>query len=429
MNISIFGLGHVGCVTLACLSRNGHRVIGVDISDSKVSQLAAGESPVVEKDIQHIIREEFDRGRITATQDYCQAILETEISIIAVEVPVEATGHANLQQVLKLAATIGRILHAKNEHHIVAIRSDVQPGTAEKVAQVIEEYSGKKHNRDFSVVSNPHFLRKGTAVDDYFRPPYSLIGAEKSEAAEKIAQLYRNLPAEVIVTDCRTAEVMKYVSNSFHALKVAFSNEVASICGAMNLDSQKVMDLFCADKKFNLSAAYLRPGFAFGGSGLRKNLKGLLTLAHDHHVSVPVLDSIERSNSIQIERAVELVKKSRKRKLGFLGLSFKPGSHELAHSPAAILAETLLGKGYEITIYDRHLNRHREQMEIHHPHLARLMKSHIAEVLNESELLIVTNREKEYVDVLLNVETEHPVIDLVKLPEAIRQKNNYMAIH
>jgi GDP-mannose 6-dehydrogenase len=429
MNISIFGLGHVGCVSLGCLARNGHTLIGVDTNETKVSKINSGVSPVFERDIDHIIREEHGKNRIYGTKDYCKAILETELSIVAVEVPFETTGHADLQKMFKVAETFGRILRAKNELHVIAIRSNVPPGTAEKFAAIIEEYSGKKRNADFAIVSNPQFLRKGTAVEDYYHPPVTLIGSEHAEAAEKVASLYRNLPAEIIIAGVKAAELMKYVNNSFHALKISFANEIAAICSSLKIDPHEVMDILCADKKLNISDNYLKPGFAYGGSGLRKNLKGLRALAHDHYIETPLLESIDKSNKLQIDRAIDIIKKTKKNKLGFLGLSFKAGTDDLSNSSTVTLIEILLGKGYEIAIYDSNVNGHKEYIDAHIPHLSGLIKLHISDVMHESELIVVANKEKEYTDVLMNVEMEHPVIGLVRLPDEIRQKKNYTSIN
>jgi GDP-mannose 6-dehydrogenase len=435
MNISIFGLGYVGCVSLGCLARNGHNVIGVDVSDIKVNQINSGIPTIIEKDIDHIIREEHNKCRISATKDYSKAILETEISIIAVGTPSSNTGHLNLQYIFKVAENFGRILRAKNEFHVIAIRSTVLPGTSEKFADIIEEYSGKKRNIDFAMVSNPEFLREGSAVHDYYHPPITLIGSEHPESAEKVASLYRKLPAAVIITEVRVAELMKYVNNTFHALKVSFANEIGNICSALKIDSHKVMEIFCADKELNISPYYFKPGFAYGGSCLPKDLKGLQTLAHDHYVKTPLIESIEKTNELQISRAVEIIQQTKKKKLGFLGLSFKAGTDDLRNSPAVALIETLLGKGYEIAIYDKnvHLSNltgtNKEYIDTHIPHLSKLMKSQINELMNESELIVVNNNEKEYIDLLMNTETAHPIIDMVRLPEAIRQKKNYKGIN
>lgn len=435
MNISIFGLGYVGCVSLGCLARNGHTVIGVDVSETKVNQINSGLATIIEKDIDHIIREEHNKCRISATTDYSKAILETDISIIAVGTPSSNTGHLNLQYIFKVAENFGRVLMSKDSFHIIAIRSTVLPGTSEKFASIIEEFSGKKRNVDFAMVSNPEFLREGTAVHDYYNPPITLLGSEHPEAAEKVASLYRQLPAEVVITDVRVAELMKYVNNTFHALKVSFANEIGNICSALSIDSHKVMEIFCKDKELNISPYYFKPGFAYGGSCLPKDLKGLQTLAHDNYVKTPLIESIDKTNELQISRAVELIQATKKRKLGFLGLSFKAGTDDLRNSPAVTLIETLLGKGFEIAIYDKnvHLSKltgtNKEYIDTHIPHLSKLMKSQISELMHESELIVVNNKEKEYIDVLMNVETEHPIIDMVRLPEEIRQKKNYRGIN
>lgn len=435
MNISIFGLGYVGCVSLGCLARNGHNVIGVDVSETKVKQINSGLATIIEKDIDLIIREEHDKRRISATTDYSRAILDTDISIIAVGTPSSTTGHLNLEYIFKVAENFGRILRAKDQFHVIAIRSTVLPGTSAKFADIIEEYSGKRRNVDFAMVSNPEFLREGTAVHDYYHPPLTLIGSESSEAAEKVASLYRQLPAEVVITDVRVAEIMKYVNNTFHALKVSFGNEIGNICSALKIDSHKVMEIFCKDKELNISPYYFKPGFAYGGSCLPKDLKGLQTLAHDHYVKTPLIESIDKTNELQVSRAVEMIQQTKKRKLGFLGLSFKAGTDDLRNSPAVALIETLLGKGYEISIYDQnvHLSNltgtNKEYIDTHIPHLSKLMKAQISDLMKESEIIIVNNKEKEYIDILTNVEWEHPIIDMARLPQEIREKKNYKGIN
>jgi GDP-mannose 6-dehydrogenase len=435
MNISVFGLGYVGCVNLGCLARNGHSVTGVDASEFKVNQVNSGLPAIIEKDLDHLIREEHSKGRISATKDYSTAIMETEISIIAIDTPSAATGHPDLHDIFKLAETFGRIIRVKKDFHVIAIKSAILPGTSAKFAGIIEEYSGKKRNIDFAIVVNPEFLRQGTAVNDFYYPPVTLIGSEHTEAAEKVASLYRQLPADVIITDIRVAEFMKYVNNTFHALKVSFANEIGNICSALKIDPHKVMEIFCADKELNISPYYFKPGFAYGGSALPKDLKSLQTMAHDHYVKIPLIESIDKSNEWQISRAMEIIRQTRKKKIGFLGLSFKAGTCNMSNSPAIVLIETLLGKGYEIAIYDKnvHLSKmtgaDKENFDTHFPHLSKLMKSQISEVMNESELIIVNNKEKEYIDVLTNVEIEHPIIDMVMLPEPIRQKKNYKGIN
>jgi GDP-mannose 6-dehydrogenase len=435
MNISIFGLGHTGSVSLGCLARSGHTVTGVDINEAKVNLVNSGLSPVIEKDLDNLIREEYSKHRISATTDYSKAILNSEISIIATGTEYCSKGHPDMQHICKLAENFGRILRAKNDFHVIAIRSAVLPGTASKFAEIIEEYSGKKRNLDFAVVAYPHFLREGTAVNDYCYPPITLIGSEHPETANKVASLCRHLPADVFITDIKVAEMMKYVNNTFHALKVSFANEIGNICSAMKIDSNKVMEILCADKELNISPAYFKPGFAYGGSGLPGSLKGLQAMAHDHYVKTPLIESIDKSNEWQISRAVEMIQQTKKKKLGFLGICFKGGAGNLCNSPAVAMIETLLGKGYEIAIYDRNLHLSslagpdKEYIDTHIPHLAKLLKEQISEVMNEAELIVVSSREKEYTDVLSNVEIEHPIIDMARLPDPVRLKKNYRGIN
>lgn len=435
MKISIFGMGYVGCVSLGCLARNGHTVIGVDVSETKISQINSGQATIIEKDIDTIIKEEHANKRISATTKFAEAIHDTEVSIIAVGTPSSNTGHLNLNFIFKVAENIGDALKTKKDFHVIAIRSTVLPGTSEKFAAIVEKHSGKKKNVDFAMVSNPEFLREGTAVYDYYHPPVTLIGSEHEGAAEKVASLYRQLPAEVVITEVKIAELMKYVNNTFHALKVSFANEVGNICSALEIDSHKVMELFCKDRELNISPYYFKPGFAYGGSCLPKDLKGLQTLAHDLYVKTPLIESIDKTNQLQISRAVEIIQETGKRKLGFMGLSFKAGTDDLRNSPAVTLIETLLGKGYEITIYDKnvHLSRltgtNKEYIDTHIPHLSKLMKPTIAELLENSDLIIVNNKEQEYIDTLAGLESDQPIIDMVRLSEEIRQKKNYKGIN
>ncbi len=435
MKISIFGLGYVGCVSLGCLARNGHTVIGVDISETKVNQINSGLATIIEKDVDILIKEAHNSGKISATTNFHEAINGTEISVIAVGTPSSNTGHLNLKYIFKVAENFGEVLKTKTSFHVIAIRSTVLPGTSEKFAAIVEEFSGKKRNIDFAMVSNPEFLREGTAVYDYYHPPVTLIGSAHPDAAEKVASLYRQLPAEVIITDVKIAELMKYVNNTFHALKVSFANEVGNICSALEIDSHKVMELFCKDKELNISPYYFKPGFAYGGSCLPKDLKGLQTLAHDLYVKTPLIESIDKTNQLQISRAVEIIQETGKKKLGFMGLSFKAGTDDLRNSPAVTLIETLLGKGYEITIYDRNVQlskltgTNKEYIDTHIPHLSKLMKPKIEDLLNDCELIIVNNKEQEYADTLAQLDTDHHILDMVRLSAEIREKKNYKGIN
>lgn len=435
MNISVFGLGYVGCVSVGCLAKNGHHVIGVDVNEIKVKQINSGLATIIEKDIDIIIQEEHARKKIVATTDYLSAILRTDVSIVAVGTPTGQNGHLNLSYIFEVADHFGMALKEKQTFHVIAIRSTVLPGTAEEFVRIIEQNSGKKNNVDFAVVSNPEFLREGTAVYDYYHPPITLIGAYNSKAADVIVSLYNQLPAEIIITDIKVAEIMKYVNNSFHALKIAFANEVGNICAAMKIDSHKVMDIFCTDRELNISSCYLKPGFAYGGSCLPKDLKGLQTLAHDLYVRVPVIDSIDKTNELQIARAIELIQNTGKRRIAFLGISFKPGTDDLRSSPAVAIAEALIGKGYDVKIYDKnvHLSKlngaNREYIDIHIPHLSKLMVNQLGELIDDVDVIIVNNRESEYIDVLLETESSAIIIDMVRLPDPIRLRRNYVGIN
>jgi GDP-mannose 6-dehydrogenase len=434
MNISIFGLGYVGCVSLGCLAKNGHCVIGVDTNESKVAQINSGKATIIEKDVDIIIAEQRTAGRISATTDIQQAIKNSDISIIAVGTPSTDKGHLNLQYIFNVAENIGEVLKLKSEFHIIAIRSTIMPGTCDKFAGIVERISGKKRNKDFAIVDNPEFLREGTAVKDYYNPPLTLIGSDNMEAAEKVADLYRQLPGEIIITDLKVAEIMKYINNTYHALKISFSNEIGNICSELNIDSHKVMEIFCKDKQLNISPYYFKPGFAYGGSCLPKDLKGLQTLAHDLYIDVPVIDSIDETNELQIQRAIKLIYKYWNKKLGFLGLSFKAGTDDLRNSPAVNVIEALLGKGCDIVIYDKNINlakltgTNKEFIDSRIPHLSSLLVNDPAQLINDCDVIVINTKESEFVELVADIKNKI-IIDFVRLDEAIISKSNYSGIN
>jgi GDP-mannose 6-dehydrogenase len=434
MNISIFGLGYVGCVSLGCLAKNGHRVTGVDVNQIKIDQINMGKPTIIEKDIDVIIREQHQNKRISATSDYIKAILETELSIIAVGTPSTPQGHLNLSYIFKVAGNIGEVLKNKNDFHIIAIRSTIMPGTCEKFAEIIEKTSGKKKDIDFAVLANPEFLREGSAVHDYFNPPVTFIGGSHKKAADKLAGLYKDLPGETIITDIKVVEIMKYINNTFHALKISFANEIGNICKALGIDSHKVMDLFVKDKQLNISPYYFKPGFAYGGSCLPKDLKGLQTLAHDHYIKAPVIENIDKTNSLQIERVIEYLSSFKNKKLGFLGLSFKAGTDDLRNSPAVTVIESMLGKGFSISIYDKNVSisdltgTNKEYINEHIPHLTKLMLDDIQQLISDSDVIIVSTKEKEFIHVLQTI-NEKQIVDLVHLGDEIKAKPNYYGIN
>lgn len=419
MNISIFGLGYVGCVGAACLAKLGHKVIGVDVNENKVRLMNEGKPTIIEEGIAELCQEAHDKGLMTATTVAAKAVAQTEISFIVVGTPSSKEGHLNLDYIYTVAGRIGHALQHKDEFHIVAIRSTVLPGTNQKVGEIIEQKSGKKRNVDFTVVSNPEFLREGTSVEDYFNPPLTLVGTDNKLAEQKLRELYKDIHAEFVCTDIKVAEMMKYVNNTYHALKIVFGNEVGNICKGLGIDSHKVMEIFCKDKQLNISPYYFKPGCAYGGSCLPKDMKALKTLARDLYVDVPVIESIYQSNENQKKNAVETIISKGKRKVGILGLSFKAGTDDLRCSPIVDVVEQLLGKGFEIRIYDKNVRlseltgTNKDFIMAKIPHLQHFVTDDLHSVCQESDVLVVTNKEKEFANLLADY-PQKVVIDLVR---------------
>ena len=428
MNISIFGLGYVGCVSLGCLAKNGHNVVGVDVSQTKVDLINSGKPTIIEKDIDSIIAEQFAAGRISATRDFADAVRQTEVSIICVGTPSSPDGHLNLDYIFTTARQIGEGMKDKDGFHVVAIRSTVMPGTNQKVGEIIEEASGKKRNEPFAMVSNPEFLREGTAVSDYYKPPVTVIGSDSERGLDIMSEIYSAVEAPIERTEVEVAEMIKYVNNSFHALKITFANEVGNIAKKLGIDSHKVMELFCKDTHLNLSPYYLKPGFAYGGSCLPKDLKGLRTLAHDLYLVSPVIDAVEASNENQKRIAFEMITNAGSKKVGILGLSFKEGTDDLRYSPIVEVTERLLGKGYQVRIFDRNVNlsklvgANREYIDHHLPHLADLITDDLDSVIGDSEVLVVSHKNAEFREPLRQI-VDKPIIDLVRLFETTDQPN------
>lgn len=420
MQISIFGLGYVGCVSLGCLAKNGHRVIGVDVQQLKVDLINSGQATIVEKDIDTIIKEQFDQQKISATTDFKAAVRQSEISIICVGTPSSATGHLNLAYIYRTAEAIGEALKEKDGFHVVIIRSTVLPGTNKKLGEIIEQVSGKKRNKGFSVVSNPEFLREGSAVKDYYNPSVTVIGGDNEEAIKKVASLYEDLKGSIEITDIEVAELIKYVNNSYHALKITFANEVGNICKALNVDSHKVMALFCKDTHLNISPAYFKPGFAYGGSCLPKDLRGLVTLGHDNYITTPLLGSIDASNEHQKTVAFDMIARTGKKKIGFIGLSFKEGTDDLRYSPSVDLAEKLIGKGYTLSIYDQnvHISKlvgaNKAFIQEHLPHLSELISDDLPGLLSKADVIVVNHRNFDAA-AHKNILKDKIVIDLVRI--------------
>ncbi len=428
MNISIFGLGYVGCVSLACLAETGHHVTGVDVIPHKNNLINQGKATIIEKDIDKLLARNWKAGRISATSDAKQAIIQTDISIICVGTPSDANGHLNLKAIYETAVQIGKALKEKDGFHIAVIRSTVLPGTNKRVGEIIEEFSGKKRNEAFAVVSNPEFLREGSAVKDYYNPPITVIGTDNKTASKTIAEIYKAIEAPVEETTIEIAELIKYVNNTFHALKVSFANEVGNICKKMNIDSHELMELFCMDHQLNLSSYYLKPGFAFGGSCLPKDVAAFKTMAHDFYLESPVLNSILESNENQKKMALKLILEKRANKIGILGLSFKKGTDDLRYSPVVELAENLLGKGSSILIYDKNVNisklsgTNKLYIDEHIPHLSDLISDDLDKVVSGSELIIISHNEKEFTSLYKKYPDKH-FIDFVKIRDGLSSEN------
>ncbi len=419
MKISIFGLGYVGCVSMGCLAQNGHYIIGVDLVDSKVNMINNGKPTIIERDIDKIIYEQLKKGKISATTDFIRAIKKTEISIICVGTPSTNEGHLNLNYVYNASKQIGEGLRKKEGFHIIVVRSTVLPGTNKKVGEIVEEFSGKKRNTHFAVVSNPEFMREGTAVQDYYNPPIIILGSDNREAIQIVKDIYSDIDAPTEETEIEIAEFIKYVNNFYHALKVSFANEIGNVCKKLGIDSHKVMNLFCKDTRLNLSSYYLKPGFAYGGSCLPKDLKALKTIAHDFYLESPVLESTKLSNENQINIALDMIVNKGKKKIGILGLSFKKGTDDLRGSPTVELTERLIGKGYNILIYDDKVNlskligANKKFIEERIPHLSRLISNDFDCVVSNSELLVVSHNEDKF----RNLEERFPnkiIIDLIR---------------
>lgn len=422
MKLSIFGLGYVGCVSAACFAKEGHTVIGVDVNPTKVEIVNRGESPIVEAGMTDLIKTMVGEERLNATTNTQRAIDNSDISLICVGTPSNTNGSLDLTYVERVCQEIGAALKHKDARHIVVIRSTMLPGTIEGVVvPALESGSGKHAGQGFGVCINPEFLREGTSLKDFYAPPFTLIGADDPDTADKVTSLYSGIDAPVYVTPVKTAEMVKYVCNCFHALKISFANEVGNICKGLGIDSHQVMDVFCQDTKLNLSPYYLKPGFAFGGSCLPKDLRAMNYKAKQLDVEVPVLAALLPSNRLQIERAVEMVLATGKKRVGVLGFSFKAGTDDLRESPMVALIETLIGKGLQLAIYDRDVSlarlfgANKEFIETGIPHISQLMRASVSEVVASADVLIIGNKADEFRQIESELGADKVVIDLVRL--------------
>ncbi|HEY1903569.1 MAG TPA: nucleotide sugar dehydrogenase [Terracidiphilus sp.] len=424
MRISIFGLGYVGAVSAACLAAGGHQVLGVDPVADKVDHINRGKSPIVEAEIDELIAQAVAEGSLSATQDPARAIQETDLSFVCVGTPSQQNGNLDLRFMRRICEQIGQCLKAKSAWHAVVIRSTILPGTMRKVViPTLEEFSGKKAGKDFGICNNPEFLREGTAVRDYLRPPKTVIGEADKASGDLLASLYEGIDAPLIRTDLNTAEMVKYVDNSWHALKIGFANEIGNLCDSFDINAEAVMDIFCQDRKLNISPAYLKPGFAFGGSCLPKDLRALAYQAKIHDLELPILSSILPSNQKQVERAVKSVIESGNPRVGILGFSFKAGTDDLRESPAIEVIERLIGKGYDLRIYDRNVNlaalvgANRDFILNRIPHISRLMLPTVDAVLGHAQTVVIGNNDPEFAQVQTKLRADQSLVDFVRITQ------------
>ena len=422
MKISIFGLGYVGTVSAACLAAEGHQVLGVDPVHDKVELINRGMSPIVEAEIGDIIGGTVENGNLCATQDPAEAVHKTDLSFVCVGTPSQSNGNLDLRYIRRICEQIGQALRLKDGRHTVVIRSTILPGTMRKVAiPTLEEYSGKSAGKDFGICYNPEFLREGTAVKDFRFPPKTVFGELDEASGDMLATIYEKLDAPLIRTDLNNAEMIKYVDNSWHALKIGFANEVGNLCDAFGVDAEEVMNIFCQDKKLNISPAYLRPGFAFGGSCLPKDLRALSYQARIHDLQLPILSSILPSNELQIARGLQMIIAKENTKVGVLGFSFKAGTDDLRESPVIEVIERLIGKGYDLRIYDRNVNiarlvgANRDFILNRIPHISKLMVNSADAVLEHASTVVIGNNDPEFREIAKKVRNNQQIVDFVRV--------------
>ena len=435
MKISIFGLGYVGAVSVGCLAKEGHQVLGVDTNQTKVDLINSGQSPIIEEDIGEIIQEYVARGAVSATSDVTQAVLDSEISLICVGTPSQINGSLDLSYVRRVCEQIGAVLKTKSEYHVVVARSTMLPGSMMGIViPTLEQCSGKKAGVDFGVCNNPEFLREGTAVYDYFNPPKTVIGETDKKGGDILASLYNKMNAPLIRTTVEVAEMVKYSDNVWHALKVSFANEIGNICKELKIDSHKVMDIFCQDTKLNLSPYYLKSGFAFGGSCLPKDVRALVYKGKSLDLELPVLESILPSNRQQVSRAIGLITEEKSKKVGVLGFSFKAGTDDLRESPMVEIIEYLIGKGYDIKLYDKNVSiaslvgANKDYILNVIPHISSLMVGTVEEVINHADIVVIGNKDKEYLDLDKKLVTGKIIIDYVRISNRVSDDSHYKGI-
>jgi len=430
-------MGYVGIVSAACLARDGHEIVGIDPNLTKVELVNSGRTPIIEQDMPEMVRPAVDVGRLTVTTDVHSAVMDTELSLVCVGTPSRENGSLDLQHVRNVCRQIGQVLRTKDEFHTVVIRSTMLPGSMrDTVRRELELASKKTAGVDFGLCNNPEFMREGSAVYDYFNPPKTVIGELESApplAGDQLISLYKNLSAPLIRTSVEVAEMVKYVDNTWHAVKIGFGNEIGRICKAIGIDSHDVMDIFVQDRKLNISPAYLKPGFAFGGSCLPKDLRALSYMAKSADLEVPILSSVLPSNQTQVALACDMIGQAGSKQIGLLGLSFKAGTDDLRESPLVDVVEWLIGKGYKLKIYDRNVNlaqlvgANRDYILKHIPHISELFVESVNEVVDHSDVIVIGNQAGEFAGALSNA-GDKLIIDLVRIFEDRRSDEHYQGL-
>jgi GDP-mannose 6-dehydrogenase len=435
LKISVFGTGYVGTVSAGCLAHEGHEVVGVDPVKTKVDLINAGQSPIVEEKIGDILAAAVGSSRLRATDNSEEAILETELSFVCVGTPSQVNGNLDLTYMRRVCEEIGRSLKNKKARHTVVIRSTILPGTMRNtVIPILEDFSGKKAGVDFGICNNPEFLREGSAVKDFQSPPKTVIGQHDQASGEILAQLYAHLDAPLIRTDIESAEMVKYIDNCWHALKIGFANEMGTLCKSLSIDAYEVMRIFFQDKKLNISTAYLTPGFAFGGSCLPKDLRAVVYKAKTQDLALPILTSILPSNELQISRGIDLVVKRGNRRVGVLGFSFKAGTDDLRESPMIEVIERLIGKGYDLRIFDKNVNlafllgANRDFILNHIPHISKLMVSGVDAVLDHAQTVVIGHKDPDFYTVPGRLKEGQCVVDFARISNGAGNTTDYDGI-
>jgi GDP-mannose 6-dehydrogenase len=435
MRISIFGIGYVGAVSAACLAADGHEVVAVDTNAHKVKMLNDGVAPIVEAGLAELAREGVRGSRLRATTDVQGAINDSDCSIVCVGTPSRANGDLDLSQVARVCESIGAALARKGTFHAVIVRSTMLPGSMRGVVQpALEKGSGKKADQDFGLAIFPEFLREGSAIRDYREAGTVIIGVSEARTESLLREINKGVSAQIHVTDLETAEAVKYANNAWHAAKIVFANEVGAFCKAHDIDSHKVMEIVCADRRLNVSTAYMRPGFAYGGSCLPKDLRAVRYRAKQRDLPLPMLNALAESNEGLIDAVAETVMAAGNRRIGMIGLSFKGGTDDLRESPAVALAERLFGKGYDLKIFDANVNYSKlmgsnlTYIQSHIPHLSERLTDDLAGVIQHADTLVVTHSDLGGASLPV-LRPEQTVIDLVRLPGLANAGGRYIGLH